>query len=82
MTYVENPFQKLLPKLAVADDSILCLALALSICHRAAVLHSEQPNDLIEKLRVRSLGSFEKILKEESKKSDDIILLFVSLLGS
>lgn len=79
--YSENPFNKLLPRLAVADDSVLCLVLAFGICHRAAVLHIEQPNHIIDSLRSRSLKLFQKSLNN-SNQSDDIVLSVVILLGS
>jgi hypothetical protein len=80
--YFENPYQKLLPKLAVANDGILCLVLCFGICHRSVLLNQEQPTAIIEKLKKRSLMSLSRLLKENHKASESKVLAIVISLGS
>lgn len=87
--YKFNPFQKLLPMLAVANDSILCIILSFAILHKASIMNEEIPKGVINKLQKRGFKSFKKLIsdnkflsREKYNATDDIILVISLLLGS
>lgn len=87
--YEYNPFQKILPMLAVANDSVLCIVLSFAILHQASTLKQEIPKDIINNLQKRGFNSFKKTVndneflqREKYNETDDMILIITLLLAS
>ncbi|CDK26678.1 unnamed protein product [Kuraishia capsulata CBS 1993] len=80
--YKSNPFKVVLPRMAMASDSVMTLLVAFAIEHRRRLLGKPEPKEIVDQLLSRALKELLILLQNEETATGDLALTLVLLFSS
>jgi hypothetical protein len=80
--YVNNPFRKVLPRMAMNNPHLLSLVLAYAATNRAKCLNQPEPVEMISRLLKRTFEGLTRSLENEKESKSDTTLATAVMLCS